>query len=108
MGRLFRQTAEFSSRKLAVLEVFKRHYAERGAPPSISEIEAATGHNRKAVWDALKSLVSDGRLLHQPGAHRVYVLPEPERPISTGDALLQLQAEGWTVCHAGRWLAPPA
>lgn len=97
MGIELPLTATRSSRKQAVLEFIKRHFAERGASPSRSEIAAGLGTSKARVSAHLNRLAMEGQIFRTPGKHRGITLPEPGAEISQGDALRVLRHIGWTV-----------
>lgn len=89
-------SATRSSRKLAALEFIKRHFAERGAPPSFSEIGAGLGVSRKRASVIAHQLAADKMILLTPRKRRGISLPNRAVHISLGDAR-PLREEGWVI-----------
>lgn len=97
MGIELPLTAARSSRKQAVLEFIKRHYAERGASPSLMEIAAGLRTSKARVLDHVRQLAIDGLIHRVPGKHHGISLPDPAEQVSQGDALRALRRMGWVI-----------
>lgn len=97
----YRLTPTRTSRKLAALEFTKRHWAQRGASPSYSEIANALGISKKAVHRLVHDLADDGLVILTDRAERKIDLPEPAAHITIGDALVLLRREGVRVLNDG-------
>ncbi|MFC3097357.1 LexA family transcriptional regulator [Alteraurantiacibacter palmitatis] len=96
---LRRLVPEMVSFKLLVLGFVRHYIATRGGSPSLGEIAAHTGSNRKRVRNAVLKLANEGLLLRRPG-ERGLSLPDIE-----ADAVRQLRQLGWTVEESARIVA---
>lgn len=108
MGIELPLTATRSSRKQAVLEFIKRHYAERGASPSLNEIAAGLRTSKARVSAHVRQLALDGLITRVPGKHHGISLPDPAEHISQGDALRALRNMGWMIDIDALHLDKPA
>lgn len=95
-------------RKLIVLAIVKQHYIDHGVSPTISEIAGAMAVSKTRVQSLVRRLEHDGLVKRVRGARRGIMLANRAKQVSTLDALLQLQGEGWLV-NLGRLelVAPP-
>lgn len=95
-------------RKLIVLAIVKQHYIDHGVSPTISEIAGAMRVSTSRIKSLVRQLERDGLVKRVYGARRGIMLANRAKQVSTLDALLQLQGEGWVI-NLGRLqlVAPP-
>ncbi len=68
-----------SWRQTQVLNLIREHVDQRGYPPSLAELCAATGlRSRSSVLSVLRGLEAKGWIRREPGQPRTIQLLEPE------------------------------
>lgn len=77
--------------RLLVLAFVRDYIGHWGRSPSLGEVAAGLGTNRKRVFKSVRSLVRDGLLLRTPGPRGLAL------PADRDTALRVLVALGWTV-----------
>lgn len=64
------QLADAATRRVATLDVIRRHITDKGYPPTLTEIAEATGVDRATVVVDVRVLTKAGHLEVDPGVTR--------------------------------------
>jgi hypothetical protein len=96
-----------SSMQNLALDFIKRYFRRWAQSPTLSEIAAELGVNRKRAHELVKILAEKGFIETVPGKTRGIRLIDRTEELSEQDVLARLLADGWTIGDGSRILQPP-